>query len=246
MIYGPATIEVTGDDWNGNRTVATVSIVRAATGDVSGFTVAPANKQVTIEWDTVLYAQSYSIHNPRYGQIREDVTSPYVWDGLLNGELYSFQLQAVLPGGMGVDAWSNTQDVIPLSERTLAPFVTETGYRSITIGWTGIAGASEYVVERSEAGGPWLVRTLTQSTTLTESDLAHDAWYAYRVTPVNQTEIVSASIGAAPDRFPNGHAAPVGSYDTVGNAFGVVVSGSYAYVADESAGLQVIKLTGGP
>ncbi|MCK4516829.1 MAG: hypothetical protein KAU31_16320, partial [Spirochaetaceae bacterium] len=127
FVAGPATIEITARDWNGNQSTTSVQIVPPAAGDVPGFTVTPANHEVTIAWSDVPGAESYSIHNPRYGQIREDVTSPYVWDGLINGELYSFQLQAVLPEGTGVDAWSNTQDVIPLSERTLAPSVTETG-----------------------------------------------------------------------------------------------------------------------
>jgi LVIVD repeat len=34
----------------------------------------------------------------------------------------------------------------------------------------------------------------------------------------------------------------VGGYDTSGTAFGVAVSGNYAYVADADAGLQVIDI----
>jgi hypothetical protein len=35
----------------------------------------------------------------------------------------------------------------------------------------------------------------------------------------------------------------VGSLDTEGEAFGVAVSGTYAYVADGNAGLRVIDVT---
>jgi hypothetical protein len=35
----------------------------------------------------------------------------------------------------------------------------------------------------------------------------------------------------------------VGGYDTSGDAFGVAVSGNYAYVADELDGLQVIDIS---
>ena len=38
-------------------------------------------------------------------------------------------------------------------------------------------------------------------------------------------------------------ASVVGGYDTSGNAYGVAVSGSYAYVADDTAGLQVIDVS---
>ena len=67
VIDGFATIEVTADDWNGNQTLSTVTSLRAATGDVSGFTVTPGNGQVTIEWDEVLHALSYTLLEPKYG-----------------------------------------------------------------------------------------------------------------------------------------------------------------------------------
>ena len=35
----------------------------------------------------------------------------------------------------------------------------------------------------------------------------------------------------------------VGGYDTSGYAWGVAVSGNYAYVADDAAGLQVIDVS---
>ena len=82
VIDGSASIEVTALDFNENETTESITIVKSATGDFSSFTITPANKQVTLEWDPVLHAESYTIHNPRYGEIRDDVTSPYVWEGL--------------------------------------------------------------------------------------------------------------------------------------------------------------------
>ena len=145
------------------------------------------------------HAESYTIHNPRYGEIRDDVTSPYSWDGLTNGELYSFQLQAVLPEGAGEDAWSTMEDVIPICARTLTPSVVATDYRSISLGWDAIPAASEYIVERSVDGGP-----------------------------VEQDKILSAVISASPGRFPTEGATRAGGYNTDGRAPGVTVSGSYA------------------
>ena len=85
-LSGNRALEVRAADKNGNERVITINILKAAgDSDVAGFTVTPGNKQVTLEWEPVAHAESYTIHNPRYGEIRDDVTSPYSWDGLSNG-----------------------------------------------------------------------------------------------------------------------------------------------------------------
>jgi len=50
-----------------------------------------------------------------------------------------------------------------------------------------------------------------------------------------KTTVIDVSNPASPQR--------VGGYDTSGEALGVAVSGNYAYVADENAGLQVIDVS---
>ena len=49
-----------------------------------------------------------------------------------------------------------------------------------------------------------------------------------------KTTVIDVSNLASPQR--------VGGYDTSGHAYGVAVSGNFAYVADENAGLQVIDV----
>jgi hypothetical protein len=242
VVDGSVTIEIVATDWNGNTTVADVTVVKSATGDFPSMTVTAGDEQVTISWEPVLHAESYRIHNPRFGEIREDVTSPYVWDALPNGELCSFQIQAVVPDILGDDAWSSIQDAIPLSERNLAPCVRETGFRSITIEWDAIPASPEYLVERSVDGGPWAIRTITQSSTLKDSGLAVEHWYSYRVRPVDQIEVDSTPIAAVPGRFPPGGAGRVGGCATALGAWDVAIAGSYAYMADGTAGLTIVNI----
>jgi hypothetical protein len=243
VIDGSRTIEVTAVDWNLNSTTVAVMILRGSgNSDIPSFAVKPQSEQVEITWEPVLHATSYKLYTPRDGQVRENVTSPYVWDSLTNGELYSFHLQAVLPYP-GADAWSDLQDAIPLSGRTLAPWVKDVGYRSITIEWRDTAAASEYVVERREGNGPWLVRTTTADTSLTETGLAHDTWYAYRVTRFRQEGVVSAEASGMPSRFGPGGAALAATYGIYGSAFGVAAAGDYAYLAHESAGLRIFDIS---
>jgi hypothetical protein len=237
LFEGVARLEVAARDWSGNETIESVEIVPATTGAVPGFSVTPGNREVTLEWDEVPGAESYSLHSLRYhDETREDVPYPYVWDNLVNGQLYDFQLRAVMPEGIGVDAWSDTQEAIPLSERTLAPWVIESEYRSITIGWDALAVPTEFVIERSEADGPWIVHSITDGTTLSDSGLAHDTTYAYRVTPILRPDIVSASISAVPGRFPDLHVEYVGLVDQSEPTYKFAISGNCAFTAAKTAG----------
>ena len=117
VIDGSASIEVTALDFNENETTESITIVKSATGEFASFTVSPAYKKVTFEWEPVLHAESYSIFESMYGETRAGVTSPYVWEGLENGEVYAFQVRAHIPDGVGEDALLHfhNQDAIEYS-----------------------------------------------------------------------------------------------------------------------------------
>ena len=88
-VTGSRTVEVIATDLNGNETIAVVTIVKPLIGgDISGFTVTPGNKKVTISWNPVQGAESYTLFEAYYGKTRTNVTSPYVWTGLQNGTTY--------------------------------------------------------------------------------------------------------------------------------------------------------------
>lgn len=225
VLDGSAVINVTARDYNGNETTASVTILRSQTGDFGSVTVSPESKSVWIEWDSVLHAERYFIHNPRIGEVREYEGSDnrYVWTGLENGRKYSFQIQAVIPDDRGEDAWSTLVDAIPLSDRTLAPRIRELGYRSITIEWNPMTAAGEYLVERRIEDEGWGIRTITPDTVFTDSGLAIDAdraspEYDYRVRPVEQEAVISDYISATPAAF---SAEPVSELDVGGITLGM-------------------------
>ena len=244
-IDGSRTIEVTAFDLNSNETTVVINIVKpSGGGDISGFTVTPSNKQVTIEWDPVPGAESYSIFESRYGEqiAGSEITgTSYTWTGLTNGEKYTFQLTAHLPEALGSDAISETITKMPLGIRSLAPWVKETGHRSITIEWQNNPNVEDYIVERSlSPEGPWTVRRNLTENEFTDTDLIHDSDYYYRIIPSAFRDVVSDFVTAVPGRF---EIEIVESCDTPNYARGVTVVDNYAYIADYYDGLQIIDIS---
>lgn len=202
VIDGSASIEVTAVDYNDNENMESITIVKSATGDFSSVTVTPANKQVTIEWEPVLHAESYSIFESKYGRTRTDVVSPYVWDELENGEIYRFQIKAEIPADLGEDVYSSNIERMPLSARSFAPWIREIGYRSITVEWWDNPNVTEYTVERSSSlDGPWEVRRNLATSVFTDTEVEYGTEYHSGVIPVRFPEICSASTGGVPARF---------------------------------------------
>ena len=236
------SIEITASDLNGNTTTAIITILKPSSGgDISGFTVTPGNKHVEISWDPAPFAESYSLFESNYGETRENVTSPYTWEGLENWDIYAFQLTAHLPEGSGSDAVSAVVEKMPLSTRTLAPWVKETGYKSITIEWWDNTRVSSYIVERSlSPDGPWEVRRNLTENEFTDDRVDHDTEYFYRVTPSNYKDIQSTAAAAVPGKFGSD---VIIQQDTSGSAWDVAVAGSYAFVADGENGLAVIDIS---
>jgi len=238
---GTRTIEVTATDLNGNETTAVVTIVKPADGgDISGFTVTPGNKQVTIEWDEVPGAEEYTLYESNYAQTVIDATSPYIWEGLENGEVYQFQLQAIVPEEMGADAWSNEAEVIPLSDRTLAPWIEEIGSRSITVVWNSEPNISRYTLEKRKGTEPWTVAVITSQNRYVDTRLDPESVYQYRVYPNSQDDVISQTAASRPGAFGPGIS---GNYATLGSANDVVLSGDYLYVADGNAGLSIFDIS---
>ncbi|MCK4514149.1 MAG: hypothetical protein KAU31_02765, partial [Spirochaetaceae bacterium] len=195
----------------------------------------------TLVWDDVALAESYSVHNLRYGEVQNDVTSPFDWTGLTNGELYSFQIKAT--SSEGNDNWSEIQDVIPLSFLTLAPSVVPQ-YRKILVEWASIPAADEYVVSRSlDPSGPFTTRTITANTEFTDGNVLLDQEYYYRVRPFSQDFIDSDSNGAQPSPIPPERWYIVDTIVLPGSAFAVTIAGDRAYVAAYGSGLEIVDIS---
>ena len=233
VLTGPATIEITAEDWNGNASSANVTIVRSSTGDFSTVTVSPGNKHATVEWEPVLHAQSYNIYELEYGEVREAVTSPYTWDSLENGEVYVFQLEALLPVGVGENAYSTPVGKMPMSTHTIAPWIRQVGFESITIEWPSIPGVDKYTVERSLSPvSPWSVRRNLEASVFVDDRVELEQAYFYRVSPADYPDIASEFAGATSSRFSEVSVYPVMSATDIGGTSDCIdVQWPYAYQA---------------
>lgn len=241
LIAGPVTLELFAVDWNGNTGSSSIQLLQPDEGDISGFTVTPANKSVTIEWDDVAGAESYDLFRYEYGITIENVTSPYTWSDLDNGVSYSFQLTAHMPDGAGDDALSSITSAMPLSPRTLALRIRETGYGTISLEWQDNPYVDNYILERSlSSDGPWQTYQRTMENCYIDTGLDFDMTYYYRVYNGDCPDIKSQSVGAVPARFANSIESVVA---TSGEAQNVFVSGGYAYVADGESGLAIIDVS---
>ena len=244
-LSGSRTIEVTAADLNGNKTTAVITIVKPADGgDVSRFTVTPGNRRATISWDPVPYAESYTISELKYlGEDREDVTSPYVWEGLENGTAYSFSLTAHMPAGGASEALSAEVEVMPLSGRTLAPSVKKVGFGEITLEWDTFEAVSEYTVERSlSPEAPWTVRRKPKPHESPDPGLSADTAYYHRIYPSSFKDIKSDYISGTPGRFFSNTPELIKTI-VVGDVRGTAVSGNYLYAAIQTGGLAVVDIS---
>ena len=239
---GNHTITVTATDPNGNSAVKTINIVKPLLGgDISGFQVIPGNRRVTLSWSDVSGAESYSIFESSYGSTYDNVTSPFVIDNLDNGDIYTFRVTAYLPSDKGSDAVSNSLSKMPLSARTLAPWVKKTGTGSITLEWTELPNVSRYVVERSTSpSGPWEVRRNLSETEFIDDRAAPGIEYYYRVSPETYPEIKSTWINAFSARAAS---EKISGYNTEGYSYSVASNGNTVYIADRFNGLQIFNVS---
>ena len=108
--------------------------------------------------------------------------------------------------------------------------------------WPAIPAATEYEIYRSlqrDSGFINITGSYT-GTSFIDTDVADDTWYYYKVNPAFSDVIQSVSNVAQTHPFPP-EPYILKTVDTI-KAFGVAVSGSYAYVADDWGGLQIIDL----
>lgn len=157
---GDIVLKLTALDWNGNSKEITLALKKAE-GEIAAFNVTAGNKSAVINWEDLPGASSYTVQEIRNGASVEGITdSSYTWEGLTNGDLYSFRVIAEIEGETYL---SFSKDVIPLSSRTLTPTL-ETVYQGINLTWADIPAASEYIVERAEAeDGPYIIQGIIEN-----------------------------------------------------------------------------------
>ena len=245
-------LTVTAEDWNGNLAEASINLKKMAGNDIPSFAAVPGNHEVTLTWDDVPLAASYSLYytnngsNPseNYGEQVVDVTSPYPISNLKNGSLHAFLLQA--HSTSGPDNWSSIERTIPLSSLTLAPRVTGE-YDRIRVEWTGIPGTDTYEVWRTtDQDGPFLnISGAVQGHSYVDTLVDDDTVYYYHVTIPVAENIASEVNCARTLSFNDEFERIVGSYPTQpqGNANGITIVGDRAYLAAGTAGLMIFDIT---
>jgi hypothetical protein len=245
---GPIAVTVSAKDWNDN--VGTAALTLTSPGSsVSSFTVTPENRQVTLNWEPVSGAIDYTIYyttngtlpTETYGKSAVVSAPPHTISGLKNGAMHVFLLKARTATA---NYWSGYESRVPLSIFTLAPVVTA-GYRQITLTWSPIEATTQFQVYRAtDSAGPYTGYTgVITGTSFTDSNVADNTWYYYKVQPAVAGGTLSAYNGAQTIQLPPSETDRIASIYSPAPTQKVKVSGNYAYVAAQSAGLLIVDIS---
>jgi hypothetical protein len=226
-LSGNNVIEVTAEDLNGNVTMVSVTILKPTdNSEFPSFNADGGNGRVTLSWDPVYGATRYEIFNLLDGTTRIPLGSPYIWSNLTNGLEYTFMAVANVDDALGEDAQSAQVTAMPLSERTLAPRILASDYRSNMVEWNDIRANTSYLIERSVDGGPWGTHAVRNDTRFEDTAVSHGVTYTYRVYPMDHSHTKSSPASAVPPRY--GRFPQISVSSTVGDAYAVDTLGSLA------------------
>jgi hypothetical protein len=245
---GPIAVTVSAKDWNDNVGTTVLTLTSPGTA-ISSFTATPSNKKVTLNWELIPGATSYTVYyttngtlpTESYGQTVTVSAPPYELASLKNGALHVFLLKAHTTAG--TDYWSGFVQTIPLSEFTLAPMVTG-DYRKIQLEWSEIEGVNQFEVYRStDPAGTFVNHTgVITGNSFTDPDIPDNAWYYYKVRPALAGTPLSTFNGAQTVQIPGSEQDRIVSLATSGSPKKVKVSGNFAFVAAQSSGLLVVDI----
>ncbi len=255
-LAGPVTVRLYAEDWNGNRGEASVTLLQAD-NDIPSFFAAPDNHRVTLTWDPVPLTESYTLYyttngtypSENYGREVADIESPYQLDGLKNGSLHVFILQA--HSSQAEDSWSGFEQAIPLSSFTLAPRVTGE-YGQIRVEWLDIPGADQFEVWRATAydGEYDNISGTLNGNSMTDVSVEKSQMYFYKVKPVLEGSVESYANCARVCPFPPPGDEIVGSLSSLDYSLaGIDVAGKYAYLSRYDSGgpfdgnLQILDIS---
>jgi hypothetical protein len=245
---GPIAVTVSAKDWNDNVSTAVLTLTSPGSS-VSSFTATPENRQVTLNWEPVTGAIDYTIYYTTNGTLPTETfgkwvvvsAPPHTISGLKNGAMHVFLLKARTASA---DYWSGYERRVPLSMFTLAPVVTA-GYRKISLAWSPIDATDQFEVSRAiDPAGPYTSYTGAMTgTSFTDTNVADNTWYYYKVQPAVTGGTPSAYNGAQTIQLPPSETERIASIYSPAPTQKVKVSGNYAYVAAQSAGLLVVDIT---
>ena len=172
---------------------------------------AAANGSVTLTWDAVPDAQSYTLYwstavgvTPQNGTAIANVSSPYIHASVSNGQTYHYVVTALRGGqesapSSAVSA-TPTGSVAPTSPSSVSAVA---GDGLVTISWTGVSGATSYAIYWSTSPGvtPQNGTAITNATSpYLHTPLTNGQPYYYVVTALdaNGESPPSTEVGATP------------------------------------------------
>jgi hypothetical protein len=247
-VSGPVVVQITATDWNGNTAEPRLTLVDQ--GAIPSFSAEAGNHEVTLSWDAVPLAQSYTLYyttngslpSQEYGTVADNVTSPCVLSGLRNGYKHVFLLRA--HSSEGDDNWSLHQSAIPLSSLTLAPAVIPL-YHRIMVEWSSIPASSEFEVLRSEErrGTYTNISGLVVGTSFTDTLVEMGTTYYYKVRLAMPGSLESAANAGEPGVFPTAEEVRVGSVYLETQPLEIAVAGTLALMADGYGWLRVMDVS---
>jgi hypothetical protein len=154
---------------------------------------------VSLSWNPVSTATSYAVQRSTDGthftSVAAGLTSTTYTDGGLSpSTIYYYTVTASNAGGTSPPSGATSATTLASSSVPAAPTgLTVTGRTasSISLGWTGSAGATSYAIYRAVKGSGFSQVGTTSNLTYTNTGLSASTTYSYYVTALN-------SAGASP------------------------------------------------
>jgi hypothetical protein len=261
------TLLIIAMDWNRNTSEVYLSLVYRG-NDIPSFSAVSGNRSITLGWDPVPGAESYTLYYTKDGSYPNlpvgtngsalsgvqpgflldtyrHEGNPTATDRVKNGRMHVFQLRAVFPAASGMqDSWSDYVKAIPLSPLSLAPKVSKDQVGKIELWWHDIPADVGYLIYRAESkAGPYyqLTGTLTQAQ-YTDRSVSDGVTYYYRIKPEYYSSVESYPM---PGKTTVLEFSPkVGSLSLgTGYPGAVVVANAKAYLGTTLGGLNIIDVT---
>ncbi len=240
-LSGHITIKITAVDWNGNQSDISLTLYDAGSG-IPNFSVTPGNHSVTLTWEPVPLAKSYTLFytenegvpSATYGNQIDNLTSPYTLNNLENGAMHVFLLQA--HSSSGEDNWSELKRAIPLSHFSLVPRL-QAKYKKIVLEWPKISGTDEFYVLRaiSRDGSYNNISGTLNTNRYEDTDVQDNQLYYYKIVPSLPGSIESFPVQGMANIFPASWIEMKGVLAQIfTNYSSVAVSGNYFYTTEIS------------
>ena len=153
----------------------------------SGLSAVAGNRQVTLSWQPVAGASTYSVYRSKsadghFRRVAVNVSAlTFVDTGLTNGTKYYYRVGAFAPEGMsGLSARVSATPVPPPPSSAPARLTATPGNGRVGLTWHAVAGATSYRIFRD---GMSIARV--ETTMFMDTGLANGTKYTYRVAAKN-------------------------------------------------------------